>query len=682
MANPWNDFKSENYKEYVVDPWMEFKQGEKGKNVRGKGARTSIHKAQMNLRHQEMLQGEAIVNRAKEAKDMGFKDKLLISAGRETDKLIAGAGDIKDFLVDVTGNIPNKLFGFPEAMENTISRGKHQASQDEVYQQMEDNNGAAGAIGSMLPYLVSGTFGGPAAANLATKAGTNINKATVATGRAARGATRKGVERVAEMPGIAGKIGQKAIDEIMDPLARHAMRKGNQLKELSPYRTGALPDIVGSGGLGMAEGALHYDNNIAEGGLAGLAGGVTGQLLRPLLTKAPNFRTTNEKEVIGWGQDQGMQFLPGLKTGSKKNQMFEHGLRSDKQWTDMVNQMDMNNQAIANKVALKAAGFSNEVVDDVTPQIMRGHLDDLSAQYKNLENSSVGRFEPDDFTNLHAGAAKLRGLKSTEGRQAAIAAEEILERLKSMSKVSRGSDGKFIKATFDGANYQGVRRELKSKIDAAYKRNEPAMVNALEPMLKSIDNAMDRGLKDFGGDAASFQWKDLNEQFAMTHLMMEEGMTLNGKFDAGKMANYFRSNDMSRVLTGEGGRVKTLHKLAQLDELSRGQQGSDMTGTGIRVAGSDAPQSAMRTMMDLGPYKVFGAANKAYFNMYKRGLPGQTGLLNMNQKGIWSPQLYSRALSQGTQWHPSVVESMMNGYDYAEERKNKLLEAFQGGAHP
>lgn len=650
MAKPWEEYSSPSQDEFSEAPWRQFLN--QFSNVEDPPG--SMSQEQFQAEIQRGLMEKASRERGEEVRNMPLRQRALLSAGRETDKLLAGAANIGDFLADVVGD--------PNAMNRTIERSREQAGKDEASTELLDNLGA-GQLGSMLPYIATGSLAGPAARSIVNTAAQGANRAASAAGTTSRSVARRGSDTLAAQPGLPGVVGQRINQEIMDPLARWSVARSGRLPQYSPYRHGAMADVLGGAGLGVVEGAVHYDNSAIDGGIAGLMGGITGQALRPLLTKAPNYNTANQQEVIDWAESKGMQFLPGLRRGSIRDQKFEQGLRNDGDWADVVGRYDRNNQAIMNKVALEAAGFNGDIANDVTASAMRQHLDTLKDQYQSIESKSVGRFDRSEIMDLNQHAQKFKNLKSKEGQEAFNTAQDLNKKFRDMYSVVRDKNGRFQQATFDGSQYQGLRRELKQKIEAAHNNNKPELVQALQPYIKALDSAMDRGVKTHGGEATAAQWRDINERYAMTQLLMENGMNTLGRFDGEKMRSFFQSNDMQRILLGEGGRVKELHKLAQLNQMMKDAQRSDILGTNLNPLRNTGKQSYIQRLLNMGPSKMMPILPETMLKLYEKGYPGQTGLLNMNQRGIWSPQLYSRAISQGTQFHPGVIETGSNIFD-------------------
>lgn len=647
MAKPWEEFTPQQ-DEFSDAPWRQFLN--KFPEPRSNGLSEEEFQAEI----QRGLRQKVSRDRVTEARNMGLGQRTLLSAGRETDKLLAGSANIGDFLADVVGD--------PNAMGRTVARSQEQASKDELTQELLDNLGA-GQLGAMLPYIATGSLAGPAARNAVNAVSQGANRAVTAAGTTSRSLARKATDTLAARPGAPGVVGQRLNQEIMDPLAKWSVARSNRLPQYSPYRQGAMADVFGGAGLGVVEGAVHYDNSAVDGGIAGLMGGITGQALRPILTKAPNYNTTNQQEVIDWAESKGMQFLPGLRKGAIRDQKFEQGLRNDGDWADLVGRYDRNNQSIMNKVALEAAGFNGEIANDITAPAMRQHLDSLKEQYQSIESRSVGRFDRSEITALNEHAQKFKYLKSKEGQEAFGVAQDLNKKFRDMYSVVRDEKGRFQQATFDGSQYQGLRRELKQKIEAAHNNNKPEIVQALQPYMTALDSAMDRGVRTNGGDATASQWRDLNERYAMTHLLMDNGLNTLGRFDGDKMRSFFQSNDMQRILLGEGGRVKELHKLAQLNQMMKDSQKSDILGTNLNPLRNSGKQSYVQRLLNFGPTKMMPILPETMLKLYEKGIPGQTGLLNMNNKGIWSPQLYSRAMSQGTQFHPGLIETGSNVFD-------------------
>jgi hypothetical protein len=631
----------------------------------------------------EALNEQAAFERDAEAQEMGTWEKGMILAGRETDKLLSGAAEIKDMVRLAAGS--------DEALDDIIAREQEQKEKDELSAQLEANSGMGGLF-KMLPYLATGYGIGPIAQK--TAAGT-VRAATEAAANTAvkgKGLLTTGVDALANTGGRTGQLGQKMQREWTHPLAQNAARKSQQINYVNPYREGALSRVLGDAGLGMGESTLHYDQDPIDGLIASAAGRLGGELAGPALRRSPDFYDPADRSIVDWGKSKGMRFLPGQDTGNRGQQMFEAGLRSDAEWTDTIKGFDRTNEAINNRVAYESMGIpTDRGVARLTPSDLGEHMNGLKQQYQALEAGTVGRLDAPVMRNLDLHMKRLSEAKGPGAIKIAKSAAAALEEIKRLStrEVKRGPRGRFVKRTFNGEQYQTIRRDLKDAMDKAYASGDSAKARALKPFLKELDAGMEKGIKDFGGDASAGQWKDLNERYAMTKLVIEHGSTPTGKVDLGRLTNHFQTSDPERLLLESGGRVTDLHRLAKLDYLLKSHAGSALSGTGMtNFKNNSSKQSATQRLLGSPAGNMVPIVPDSLMRLYARGYPSKTGLLNMGSSAspsiggrFWEhPGLYTRALAQSSQIHPEVLRGGANAvssiWDYANESMEDIGNLF------
>jgi len=612
--------------------------------------------------------------RAKESEKMGFGQKFNIIAGRETDKLLSGAANIYDFLADIGGS--------DTAMERTLNRAKEQQYKDEIMEQIDENQGLA-MLGAALPYVVTGTLTGPASRAVAAKTVSGVENAVNTTNAAARGLATRGVDKLAagNTP-VVSQLARKAKEEIMDPIKREAMRSANQIKTVDRYREGMLNNILGGGVTGSAEGSLRYgdDTNFLTGAISGTLGSVSGKALERPFRRAPVYWDAVEQAKVDWARDKGMRLLPGMTTGSKALQKFEHGLRETDQFADYLGDFDAANAAVMQREAAKAMGIDPKLKDSFSPESLSAHGKSLSDEYKYLENSSVGRFSPADYREIEAGVKALKENTTPQGKKAYKTANAYLEQLNKISRPVRNAQGRMTKQTFDGSKYQDMMQQLKSEIDSAYTRGDNLTAFGLEPLTKKLKKAMDTGVRDFGGVEGSAKWNDLNERFAITDLVMRNGMTVDNKFDAGKLASHLMTSDPKRTLMEQGGRIKDLQKLVKVDHMMKNQAGSGLSGTNT-IADNSGKLSLMQRLVSGSTTGQIPIIPSAYMALYKRGIPSSRGLLSLIPSPIRIEGLtgknagdlakYTRAIAQGTQGHNKAIEGAVDFLDSFREENSE-----------
>jgi len=639
---------------------------------------------EMNKYEKEVSsRGPEAYARMKEARDMPFLNKSAIVAGRESDKLMAGAGDVGDFLQDVVlpkGRTGIRAFDIFDKhrkaladtpIERTIARAEDQGSKDEVYREFDENKGGA-AIAAMAPYLVSGATAGPLATKTAQSAVTNLAKGAQAGIRSGKGLFSRGVDKLASGTAFPF-LGKKMKKEWTDPMLLKSIAKGNRPPKGETWRKGFLGDVLGGGGLGLVEGGIHYDNNPIEGSIAGMGGSVTGRFLRPFLSKRPVSYSSADQKIIQEAEGLGMDFFPGGKYGHRGDQAFEAGLRSSKTWGEPLARYDRANAVAMNRQAYKAMGVPKDKIDQMTPEALHSHVTGLKKEYETLVDGSTGRFSSDSINKIRKGGKSFINDFSEAGMKAKGVVDSRLNDI--MGRVHNTRDmltGKYRPATFSGKDYQSMSQSIKDELDGLYKNNDMVSYNALKKVQKELDNAMDNGIS-YGGKTSSADWKDLNERYAMSRLLIDKGMDITGKFDAEQFGKYLMSKDAYRTLTGQGGRIKPLQKMARANYLSKGEAGSDMTGTGF--GDHRGKMSHMQGFLTEGWGRNMPMIDAAYLSMYKKGWPARHGLLGMGRSGgVYDPLTIMRAQAQGNQQHPIAVQKVRETKDATEKSLTNMAD--------
>jgi len=608
--------------------------------------------------------GPGSVNLVEDVQKSPFMKNAMISAGREADKLVSGSKDVGYFLQDLLGN--------PTAIQKSIALSKSEDSKDEAYKGFQEgSNFLERALGGAIPYFVTGATGGPTAAKL-TDAVVNklISSPLKMATTAARTAASDTANAAAQSAfGPTRYLGQRIKTEITDPLNAWSAMKRNQVNLQDPYFKGAMGDVLGSGALGAVEGGLHYDRNPVNGAIAGLMGGITGKLASPMLRHLPNYYTPTENNIVDWAKQEGMQLLTGMDSGSRRLQNFESQLAKSEAFSDTVNRYNQGNDVVANRIAYKAMGLPEKQIDHMTPQLLSKHLDDLGKQYNELEAGTVAKFTKEDQLALQQHLADVSQNPSPDGKQHVAAASAYVNKINQTIQQMRDPlTGRIVtNKGMDGSTFKDIRSYLKYDISKASQDGDINRVNALKPVLDTLDNAVERGVKEAKGTATVKQWKDLNEQYAMTNLVIDHGMAPTGKFDSRKMLSYFITNDPKRLQLENGGRVNDLHKLAKLEYLTKAQ---DSTIGGLKKGESilnrqDAGVVERFINSPMSGVVPFVARTALY--AYRKGYPIKTGLLNMGPTGVlpnlWNkPELFTRAIGQSSQMYPDVFNKLNEYY--------------------
>ena len=365
-----------------------------------------------------------------------------------------------------------------------------------------------------------------------------------------------------------------------------------------------------------------------------------------------------------------MQFTPGMEKGSRRLQKFEAGLRESGDYSDSMGQFDRANTDIMNDVAWEAAGVPKEMVGEMTPDRLGEWMTSLSDQYKKLELDTTGRMSKVGRKDIRRIVSDLESNKSPSGKKAYAVAKSYLDQMEIMFKPVRDARGRMTKATFTGKDYQTLRQAMKEDMDAAFNSDKPFIPKALKGMIDLLDKGLEHGMRAHGGKAKAQQWKDLNEKYAMTHLLLEKGVNSLGKLDPRKLGNHLMATDAKRTLLEKGGRIKDLQKLVKVDEMSRTQAGSGLSGSNMIPIRQSGKLSPFQALMQTPAGGMLPLVHSAYMSAYRKGWPSKTGLLNMDRKNkYWSPTKIARAAQQSAQPYPKVYDLVTKERGKEEEEE-------------
>jgi len=653
------------------------------------------------------IRGKGAQLRDEDVKEMGFVDKSMALAGRETDKLMSGAANLVDFVQgtkqelgesvfgpedsydtpyagveqnNLFSDVGNRLYGDPsKAYEDTNARAAEQAEKDYYSRELESNAGLA-EISKALPYFVTG-MAGPAFARKGSQA-INLAAEGVKTGARRIGGRAGDVVRRSSARG--NPIAQKAEREIMNPVEDYMVGLKARPKIRNEFRAGLGGELLGGSALGAIESGVHYDEDVMDGVYSSLLGTSVGKTFEPFLAKAPSKLTQAEQDVLKWAHSKGYRPLPGMATGQPRYQMREAGLRNDEKYAGPMRQLDEANDTVITNTAGEVMGLTPKQMSELTPETLDTHLKSLSDEYQALEAASIGRIEKSKLKELRDLASNQPntpvGNKNTK---------TILGLMDEFDRLNKGAvrdtRGRFKAATFDGSQYQDIRRKIKSAADMAYDKKNTDLYDSLKVMLNSLDEGMEKGIEKYGGKASSQMWKDLNERYAMTHLVMQHGMNPMGGINLKRMGNYLMENDAKRTLTGQGGRVKDLQQLIKLDFMSKNQMGGGLSGAGIEHINKEPKSESSRLFST--PKDLEVPLNR-YLRLraYQFGYPARTGLLNLPRKSALSaPNIY-RAVEQGSDVHyergKEAAEWGLDKYKKGSDFVDRLYARMMGEEEP
>jgi hypothetical protein len=440
---------------------------------------------------------------------------------------------------------------------------KEMAELNERYQITRHENPVSTMVGETIPYIGTGLAG---------------EKGLIRLGNAMKAPLKR------------ANIGMNKALGNLDEVARIK----NKPDDLVSEYTQSLNTIARGAATGAAEGAAEYDKTALEGAGTAALGGMSG-MFGPLrvLNKVRNERDVAGKKIIDQMNREGFQITPGIRTGNKALQTEEAGVRnSDYYAQEFANQVDRPNQRRMTDMAGEAIGLNTKNRDLLSQEELSGHMKGLKDQYSTLERNTTGQYGP---AQMKEAAKVLKELKPTKFRNTTSDDKRRFNIVRGYLKQMRGEIGsirtpKGMRQGFNGTQYQGIRQQIQDDISQAYNAGD----NRLATHLKKVQNVLDDSLTAGMDKATSKQWKDLNERYAMTNMLMEGGLTPSGKVDPSKLTSAVMSNtEAGRTLTGKGGRVKKFQDIARYNDVLTG---SDVSGGSLTGLGSAEP-SANRSLM-------------------------------------------------------------------------------------
>jgi Transglycosylase SLT domain len=603
---------------------------------------------------------------AAEVKAMPWSEQAKIAAGRAATGFTYGIKDFGNFIADVFGdsNAPNKSLNLEKARKE----------ETRLYRPFEEKADISSqALGGSLPYLV------PTPINpLARKVGSEVINAVSSPVRVANRASQSTIVKVADKLSsssnpIASKVGKKIQTDLVDPMIKNRTARLEQAVLPDPYYADVPSTILGSGIQGAIEGGLNYDTSAGQGAIASSIGTVGGVGLRKLTNRIPDYRAGRpERELLDWYKSRGGKPSWGLDTGSRRLQNFESQLEKSSQWNDAAALYKQENQLIDNKIAYEAMGIEKPGNKVLSPQELYTHLKDLKGQYTELQKNTTAKFLQSELSDLDAYVKEVATSPSKTYKSMAKQVDSYVKAIKNNVGSQRNALGQISTNTaMTGRSFENLRSQLQDEISTAYKTGNVSLAKVLEPVKEKLDTAVERGVGQGHGSATVKQWKDLNSRYAMTHIILEHGMNPSG-IDAKKLHTYFNQSEPKNYYLSKGNdSIKELYKLAKVGYLRSSQ---DTSFGGIRNTGGNTATGVMLGIPGVGMLPGF---DRLALSMYKKGIPARYGILGMgadnkfkigdyefSMPNFWrGPEVYTRALGQGSQTVPKIYDKASSLYD-------------------
>lgn len=540
----------------------------------------------------------SLMDKIAQADKQGWLEGILKGAGNTLNEFGQGAEQLVDqYLPESVSNVLNyRPFGGENGLtpEQRIERRQKEmeaSNEDQLVRTIA--NPVSTTVGSMLPY-----FGTGRAAELGIDAVAN------AVSPITKQLVQKSIGTVGRLEGSAGgSIGE---------LGRKANLELSRMKE-KPYFTNDFRERFKYGMkmpvIGAAEGSLNYNQTAGEGALystLGILPGTVGPLR--MFNRVENVSDANRRAIIDEMHGKGFALTPGVRTANRQMQTEEAGMKNSDSLGDFYHQnIARVNQRKVTEMAGDAMGLNGKNRDTWSQAELSAHLDDLSKQYKNLEANTTGKLTPvhmkatddllDDLKPMNGPTGPRRNT-SAEAKAVYNRVKSFADEIRSESTAGPGVSG-IQNRTFTGSQYQKWRSKIQNATTEAYQSGNRELGDALSKLRKNLDSALESGMNK----KTAAEWKDLNERYAMTNLVMNKGMNSPGKVDADMIENAMMAEgEAIRTLTGKGGRIKNLQDIARYNYILKDVEGGSLTGLGTADYAADRSLGKLPFAYHLKPY--------------------------------------------------------------------------------
>lgn len=510
--------------------------------------------AQENQRNNDIRNNPSMLDKIAQADKQGWIEGILRGAGNTLNELGQGADDLVDkYLPESVSNVLNyRPFGGENGLtaEQRIARRQKEmeaSNEDQLVRTIA--NPIPTIIGSSIPY-----FG---------------------TGRA----LDVGLDALAGLASpITKRLALNGLERISPLEASHIREKPPTVSDFKT-RTGYM---IKAPLIGAAEGGVNYNQTAGEGAMYS-AGGAGLGMIGPLgkLSRVENIRDDAQKATINEMHGKGFTLTPGVRTGNEAMQVEEAGIRNSQAFGPYYTQhVTRPNQQKITEMTGDAMGLDGKNRDSWSQAELDNHLNSLSNEYKNLEASTIGVIGREQSKKM---GDALKELQPTSNRNTSRADQARYDQLNSVVKQIRAETNPISRPGaqtvygFDGAKYQQLRQRIQDEASQAFMKGDSRLGN----QLKKVQEALDESLQSGMDKATAANWKDLNERYAMTNLVMKYGMTPQGVIDPNRISNKLMQGDEAiRTLTGRGGRIKKLQDVARYNDMLNDVAGGSLTGLG------------------------------------------------------------------------------------------------------
>jgi hypothetical protein len=613
----------------------------------------------------------------------------MVHAGRESDKFVQGVLDLKDMAAFALQSIPDRILGTNYAddnYENIQNRKNQELVKDTLYDPLSEESSLS-KMSMVLPYVGTNTLL-RAPAKVASEATLRtMGKVVDTVDDATRGAAGRLLDRTATLDNPIGRAVNTIKTESIDPRRRMAAQKAATPKYDNPLQIRKATELGTDTIQGAAEGLMHYDMNPFTGASSSFSGSLLAAPLRRFTDRSPDlWPDPAQRDILEWAKDNGYRATPGMETGSQAQQRFEGAMGSDDATSDIMAKLKNDNQRFYNRVAWNAAGLQPKPGESMGEAILR-HKNDLRSQYEAIESQTTGRVNGPLRREFETLLNRYVNGTDSQTRDAFDAIAPYIDDMKVFAAPTRGANGRMQKQTFNGTTYQRVRQSMQAEMKKAYNDGDTVKGQALSDLKTLFDKALVEGMSDAGGDAVEgaarvAKWKELNQKFAITDSLINDGSNVFGNFDPNKYQQHLMQNDAFRTITGEGPTaIKDLQKAVKLYNMEKGQANPGLGTDGLRNVDNSGQTSLLMRAMQTPLARSFSPIEDMYMKLYLEGWgpfqPSVKGLLGTtrNPKGTLNDiGVYTRGGMMAAQPHQAIQNFMYGPSD--EDKIQQFLELY------
>jgi hypothetical protein len=604
----------------------------------GKRTQEDIDKAKAFDRERVLeMRGPAAQQRAAEAESMPFYQKVLPIIGDEFKSLYHGSKDVaamtrtaNDLLAQqYPGVFPGERTDMERLADRTDTKLRQQgrAQERELFKELDEST-TIGQLARMAPYLATGRL-------------------------------------------ISSPV-EKAVGAGLDKYKK--LRYGNQTMGINATgRKPIVPELIGDLTAGAVEGAMHEDETPFEGMMSSVIGSAVGKTQAGRLEKAAIDDSLYDTSLVErFIKDKGYVASPGMRTGNVNMQEIDSKQSKRPSLKNWYKVKDANNRKVLLNEILEASGLARIGVaelEGIKPSQMDSVLKSMGKEFDELEATSNGIIPAASVQSLIAQANELIPSLPVN------LANKLKQNLKIMAKGDTEMD-----VTFSGKDFKGNMSRIKNAKTDAMKVDSD-----LAALYDNMADVYKTGLETGMGGVKAEAWRDVNERWALTKLIQEKALDVNGVFSGQKLLRDLEVNDIDRITAGRGGeRIKRFHDVAKMVDIENKQSHVDF-GEGL----SGLSSKEKRLQEELGPGwiktpsvgdtdPVTGFLLNRQYGGYIGGPIMMEGLLGAPRDSV---SRFTRAMEQGTDSRMGLLNFMMTDEEKETFKKEAEERVARGGRY-